>query len=426
MGIGGAQTDGAASPPVDRFSFSYTFGGVWLAYAGYGILLAVLPLAELAEGGGPLLATLVVGAPLLAQTVSSWGWGWLADRTGARRVPLVVAMLLQVPLFAVFPVLDAAGLFAVRIVQSGLFGAVVLATTQATEDRSASAAFRLGRLQLAQNAGMLLGVVVAIPILLGSGFHLASSAGWELVALLGGSSGLSAVVFGLAGDSVSAKPATAPAQFTPTTNPGVFGLAGATTAVSSVRYIAVTAIPVYLASSLGNHGLFGIPANTTVQLAVWVAVSSTLNLLASPFSGRWAETSQTRRRSLLAFALVYSVIWTAIAVSPTYPVVFAVWSLPVAVFFTVAGVREAAFLSAPSQRGRAVGLLTAAFNLGGLVGGVVAGVLLARAVPVQTVFVVAAIGSLLAALLFLPGILRRSEPSGPVPETGQGASSSQK
>ncbi len=407
---GGSSSNDPASPAGGRFSFPHIFGGVWLAYAGYGILLAVLPLAELAEGGGPLLATLVVGAPLLAQTLSSWGWGWLADRTGARRVPLVLAMVLQVPLFAAFPVLDATGLFAVRIVQSGLFGAVVLATTQATEDRSASAAFRLGRLQLAQNAGMLLGVVVAIPILLGAGFRLSSEAGWELVTLLGAFSGLSGIVFGFSGEPAAAQRPPVPTTFTPTTNPGIFGLAGATTAVSSVRYIAVTAIPVYLASSLGSHGLFGIPANTTVQLAVWVAVSSTLNLLASPFSGRWAETSVTRRRSLLVFALVYSVIWAAIALSPTYPVVFAVWSLPVAVFFTVAGVREAAFLSTPSQRGRAVGLLTAAFNLGGLVGGIVAGVLLARAVPVQTVFVVAALGSLLAALLFLPGVLRRSEP----------------
>lgn len=424
-----AEGSGAGRPAVGHpggFSFSYLFGGVLLAYAGYGILLAVLPLAELAEGGGPLLATLVVGAPLLAQTVSSWGWGWLADRTGARRIPLVMAMVLQVPLFAAFPLLDASGLFAVRIVQSGLFGAVVLATTQATEDRSASAAFRLGRLQLAQNAGMLVGVAAAIPVLIGVGFRLSSVAGWELVTLLAAFSGVAAIVFALAGDLPSGKRPAEPPAFTPATDPGVFGLAGATTAVSSVRYVAVTAIPVYLASTIGGHGLFGISANTTVQLAVWVAVSSTLNLLASPFSGRWAETSATRRRSLFVFALVYAGIWTAIAVSPTYPVVFAVWSLPVAVFFTVAGVREAAFLSAPSARGRAVGLLTAAFNLGGLVGGAAAGLLLASAVPVRTVFGIASVGSLLAALLFLPGILRGSGSlSGRVDEGGSGSGAEQ-
>ena len=412
-GVSSAPQDFASSSPSvlpsgRPFSFSHLFGGTWLAYTSYGILLAVLPLAEISEGGGPLLATLVIGAPLLAQTLASWGWGWLADRTGARRGPLVIAMLLQVPLFATFPLLGPSGLFAVRIVQSGLFGSVVLATTQATEDATASAAFRLGRLQLAQNGGMLLGVGSAIPLLIGPAFRLHSLAGWELAALLALFGGAAAGIFARAGNLPRSSAGPPRTVFAPSSHPRVFALAGATTAVSTARYVAVTAIPVYLASTLARSGFFGVSVNSTVQLAVWVAVSSILNLVASPFSGRWAETSTTRRRSLLAFALLYSVIWAAIAISPTYPVVFGVWILPVAVFFTVAGVREAAFLSGPFERGRAVGLLTAAFNLGGLLGGAAAGILLVDAVPMRTVFGITAVGSLAAAALFIPGVLRRS------------------
>jgi MFS family permease len=399
--------EGPAAPRGSRpFSFGHLFGGTWLAYTSYGILLAVLPLAEIAEGGGPVLATLVIGAPLLAQTLSSWGWGWLADRTGARRGPLVLATALQVPLFATFPLLGPVGLFSVRIVQSALFGSLVLATTQATEQRSTSAAFRLGRLQLAQNGGMLLGVAASFPLLVTVGFHLASPAGWELSLLIAAFTGAAALVFAFAGDLPRPPTPSAPTAFAPASHPKVFRLAGATTAVSTARYLAVTAIPVYLASTLGRSGFFGLPANPTAQLALWVAVSSALNLTASPFSGRWAETSVTRRRSLLAFALVYAVIWGLIGFFPTYPVIFAVWILPVAVFFTVAGVREAAYLSGPAERGRAVGLLTAAFNLGGLLGGAAAGILLAVAVPAPTVFGIAAAGSLGAALLFVPGALR--------------------
>jgi MFS family permease len=376
---------------------------MWLAYTSYGILLAVLPLAELSEGGGPVLATLVIGAPLLAQTLSSWGWGWLADRTGARRGPLVIAALLQAPLFAILPLVGAFDLFLVRIVQSALFGSVVLATTQATEDASASAAFRLGRLQFAQNGGMLLGVVASFPFLIGASFRLASASGWELSILLAVFTGCAAVVFAFAGDLRRSAPTRARTRFAPSSHPQVFRLASATAAVSTARYVAVTAIPVYLASTLAKGGFFGLPANSTAQLAVWVAVSSALNLVASPVSGRWAETSATRHRSLLAFSLLYAGIWAVIAIFPTYPVVFATWCLPVAVFFTVAGVREAASLSGPSERGRAVGILTAAFNLGGLLGGATAGVLLAVAVPAPTVFLIAAFGSLGAALLFVPG-----------------------
>lgn len=400
------------------FSFGRLFAGNWLAYASYGVLTAVLPIAELAEGGGPLLATLVIGAPLLAQTAASWGWGWLADRTGARRGPLVLAVLFQAPLFALFPLVGPTGLFTVRIVQSALFGSVVLATTQATEDPSASAAFRLGRLQLAQNGGMLLGVAAAFPFLVGPSFRLDSAAGWNLALLLAALTGLAALAFALAGVLPRPVPLPAPSEFAPTSHPTVFWLAGATAAVSTARYVAVTAIPVYLAGTLARGGFFGLPANATEQLAIWVAVSSTLNLLASPLSGRWAENSSGRRRSLLAFALVWPAIWTLIAVAPTYPVVFATWCLPVAVFFTVAGVREAAHWSGPTERGRAVGLLTAAYNLGGLLGGAGAGFLLARAVPAPTVFAIAAVGGLGAALLFVPSLTHRAEGAEPVRTSG--------
>lgn len=405
------RPEGLAPSSARPFSFNRLFGGTWLTYTSYGILLAVLPLAELAEGGGPVLATLVLGAPLLAQTLSSWGWGWLADRTGARRGPLVLATVLQVPLFLLFPLLGALSLFFVRVAQSALFGAIVLATTQATEERSALAAFRLGRLQLAQNGGTLLGVVAAFPLLIQSGFHLRSTSGWELSILIAAFTGCAALVFAFAGDLPRGTATSTMTRFSPGSHPGVFWLAGATAAVSTFRYVAVAAIPVYLAASLGHRGFFGLPANPTAQLAIWVACSSVLNIVASPFSGRWADSMRNRRRGLLVFSLVYAAIWTAIAVSPTYLVVFSVWTLPVAVFFTVASVREAAYLSDEPERGRSVGLVTAAFNLGGLTGGALAGILLAYAVPVSGVFVLAALGSLAAATLFVPGLRRTDGPS---------------
>ncbi len=407
----GAPSAGPTAGRSRPFSFRHLFAGTWLAYTSYGILLAVLPLAEIAEGGGPLLATLVVGAPLLSQTLASWGWGWLADRTGARRAPLVLATVLEVPLFLLFPLVGPLGLFAVRIAQSALFGSLVLATTQATEESTETAAFRLGRLQLAQNGGMLLGVATAFPLLATTGFRLDSAAGWGLSAVLASFAAVAALVFWFGGDLPRPARRVASPEFSPQSHPKVFRLAAWTTAVSTARYVTVTAIPVYLATTLGSHGFFGIPANPTAQLAVWVACSSALNIAASPFSGRWAGSTRTRRRGLLAFALMYTVIWVAIASFPTYPVVFAVWLLPVAVFFTVATVREAAYLSRPAERGRAVGLLTAAFNLGGLLGGAAAGLLLAYAVPAPTVFLIAALGGLAAAVPFVPGAFRPADPT---------------
>jgi MFS family permease len=392
------------------FSFLRLLGGTWLSYTTYAVLLAVLPLAELAEGGGPLLATLVVGAPLLAQTLASWGWGWLADRTGTRRAPLVVAIAVQAPLFLTFPVLNAPELFAVRLVQSALFGSVVLATTQATEDPTASSAVRLGRLQLASSGGMLSGIAVAFPLLIRSGFRLDSIGGWELSALLASLTGLSAVVFAAAGELRPSKLPPHPAPLGPKSNPGLFRLAAATAAVSTIRYIPVTAIPVYLADRLGAAGFFGVPMDPTAQLALWLAISSAANLFVSPISGRLADRTGSRQWSMFGFSAVYAVIWTILFLDPSYSVTFAVWILPVSIFLVVATVREAAGQSQADQRGRAVGLLTAAFNLGGLLGGATAGSLLASGTSIPDVFLVAAVGGFGAAFLFLPKLIRLSPP----------------
>jgi MFS family permease len=364
------------------------------------------------------LATLVIGAPLLAQTLASWGWGWLADRTGTRRAPLVLAMAVQAPLFLAFPVLNAPELFGVRLVQSALFGSVVLATTQATEDPTASSAVRLGRLQLASSGGMLSGIAVAFPLLIRSGFRLDTIGGWELSALLAGLTGLSALVFAAAGELRPAAPAPRRAPSSLGSNPGIFRLAAATTAVSTIRYIPVTAIPVYLADRLGAAGFFGVSMSPTAQLALWLAVSSAANLFVSPISGRLAESTGSRRWSMFGFSLVYAVIWTALFLDPSYSVTFAVWILPVSIFLVVATVREAAGLSRADQRGRAVGLLTAAFNLGGLLGGAVAGSLLASGTNLSDVFLVAAFGGFGAALLFLPRLIRLPPPVETVRTTG--------
>ena len=408
-----------AGPRPENYSFSFArlVGGAWFSYTTYGVLIAVLPLAELAEGGGPLLATLIIGAPLLAQTLASWGWGWLADRTGTRRGPLVLAVAAQAPLFLTFPLIDAPELLAVRLIQSGLFGSIVLATTQATEDPRASAAVRLGRLQFAQGGGMLSGVALAFPLLIQSGFHLRSAVGWEFSGLLAGLTAISAAVFWTARDLPRASTPGRRTPFGVSSHPGIFRLAVATAAVSTVRYIPVTAIPVYLSDRLGAHGFFGLPMNTTAQLALWLAVSSALNLFASPVSGRLSDSTGSRRRVLMVFSMAYAVVWAALFLEPDYLVTFAVWVVPVSVFLVVAIVREAAGLSQPAERGRAVGLVIAAINLGGLLGGAAAGSLLAAGVGFSGVFLVSLVGGVAAACLFLPRVVRLPPPTEAVSTT---------
>ncbi len=408
---------GAGGGPVHApFSFSRVAAGTWLAYASYGVLLAVLPFVELELGGGPLLATLVLGAPLASQTLASYGWGWLSDRRGGRRGLLVVATALQAPIFLLLPLGGAVELFVLRVLQSALFGSVVLATTLATEEAGRSAGPRLGWLQFASSGGMLLGVVASVPLLSGPTFRFDSTGGWSLVGLLAALTAVAAVAYALAGDLPHRRAPRGPAGAGSHLRREVLELAGATTAVATFRYMAVSAVPVYLAATLARQGFFGVPFNEDQQLAVWLAVSSLFNLAAAPLSGRLAEPVASRRWVLVLSASAYAAIWVALFAVPNYAVTFGVWVVPVAVFFTVAGVREATDASTPEERGRAVGLMTAAFNFGGLAGAVVAGVVLSLGVGIVPMFGLSAVGAVGAALLWVP-VVRRLPPVRPGPRT---------
>jgi MFS family permease len=384
------------SAPSRGFSFQRLSAATFLAYTSYGVQLAVLPFAELNEGGGPLLATLVLGAPLLSQTLASFGWGWLSDRLGRRRELLAVGLALQAPLFLAEPFLGPLGLFGARILQSAFFGAVVLTTTLATEEPAVSSAKRLGQLQFALNGGMLLGIAVTFPLLRGAGVSLSSSSGWALAGVLAAFALAAGTVGAFAGEVPRSSSADNPPRRPLTIAPLIIGLAIVTASVATFRYIAVAAIPIQLATSLGRHGFFGWPANAAEQLALWVVVSSAANLAVAPLSGRLSDSQKSRRWTLGISAAVYVGLWTSLAVFPVYAVVFVVWSFPTAVFFTVAGIREASALDIRENRGKTVGLLTAAFNSGGLFGAGIAGVALSGGLGFSEVYSIAAVGSLIS------------------------------
>lgn len=411
------MAEGGGALPRPGFSFARVAAGTWLAYASYGVLIAVLPFAELDLGGGPLLATLVLGAPLASQTLASYGWGWWSDRRGDRRRLLVAATALEAPLFLLLPLTGALGIFAIRVLQSALFGSVVLATTVATEEAGRSAGRRLGWLQFASNGGMLLGVVASLPLLGGASFRFASSGGWALVILLAALTLASAAIFALSGDLPRRSRPDVPAP-SPRFAREVPELAVATAAVATFRYMAVSAVPVYLAATLAREGFFGLSINEDQQLAVWLAVSSVVNLAAAPVSGRLAEPVVSRRWTLVLSAAAYAAIWVALYALPNYAMTFGVWIVPVAVFFTVAGLREAADASTPEMRGRAVGLLTAAFNFGGLAGAVAAGVALSAGVSLVGTFGISAVGAVGAALLWVPVVRRLPDRRGPARTSG--------
>ena len=80
----------------------------------------------------------------------------------------------------------------------------------------------------------------------------------------------------------------------------------------------------------------------------------------------------------------------AVGTQRPYAAIFLIWSFPAATFFQLPLTREIAGLTRPEERGRAVGLVWAAYYAGGLAGSVVAGLGVQAGVPFATMFFVSA------------------------------------
>jgi MFS family permease len=397
-------------PTERRFSFTKLVAGVLLLNASSGVLFAVLPLFEIQEGGGPLLATLIVGAPLLAQILATFLWGTLSDRWGRRRELLTVGVLGQSVLFLTYPFLDPTGLLVVRIVQVFLGAASSLATTVATEDPSRSAGQGLGNLSFWGGVGGVLGVVAGFPFLGGQEFTSHSTAAVELFVLLTVLSGASVLCLALSGELGRRKAAVRLREaFRFRSGPWVLRLSLASGIVGVANYTVYTLFPLFVRSALAaqGQGLFGATLNPTQQLALLSIGAGVGGVLVSPITGRWVEGERLRRRLFLGAPIIYALLWVGFAFLHSYLAIFLMWSFPAAVFFQLPLTREIAGLTPPEERGRAVGLFAAAYSSGGLLGSFAAGLGVEAGVPFSSMFLASAgvdiVGFLALLIVVLPG-----------------------
>lgn len=372
------------------------------------MLFAVLPLLEVQEGGGPLLATLIVGAPLVAQILATFLWGMLSDRWGRRRELLTVGVLGQSALFLAYPFVDPVGLLLVRIVQVFLGAASALATTVATEDPTRSAGHGLGNLSLWGGVGGVLGVVAGYPFLGGAAFTARSSAALELFVLLTVLSVASVVCLALSGElgrRTEEVPLRRALRFR--SGPWVLRLSLAAGVVGLANYTVYTLFPLFVQGVLAPQGqaLFGATLNPTQQLALLSIGAGLGGVLVSPVTGRWVEAERRRRRLYLAAPLVYALLWVGFALLHSYAAIFLIWSIPAAIFFQLPLTREIAGLTRPEERGRAVGLFLAAYYLGGLFGSVAAGLGVEAGVSFAAMFLASAGVDVLGFLVLLAVVL---------------------
>lgn len=384
-----AESPDPREPGKRPFSFTNLAAGVLLLNAASGVLFAVLPLFEIEEGGGPLLATLIVGAPLLAQILATFLWGALSDRWGRRRELLAGGILGQSVLFLAYPFVDPLGLLLVRIVQVFLGATSALATTVATEDPSRSAGTGLGSLSLWGNVGGVLGVIAGYPLLGGTEFtsHSSTALGLSvLLAVLSVSSVLFLALSGELGRPKGAVPLKRALRFR--SGPWVVRLSLAAVIVGLANYTVYALFPLFVRGVMAAHGLgfYRAALNPTEQLALLSIGSGVGGALVSPIVGRWVESVRVRRSLYLCAPLVYALLWAGLGLLRSYAIVFLIWSVPAAVFFQLPLTREIATLTPLEERGRAVGLVWASYYTGGLAGSVVAGLGVEAGIPFATMF----------------------------------------
>ena len=395
-------------PTERRFSFTRLVAGVLLLNASSGVLFAVLPLFEVQEGGGPLLATLIVGAPLLAQILATFLWGTLSDRWGRRREFLTGGVLGQSVLFLAYPFLDPVGLLVVRIVQVFLGAASTLATTVATEDPSRTAGQGLGNLSFWGGVGGVLGVVAGFPFLGGAEFSSHSTAAVELFLVLTALSVASVLCLAFSGELKRLKATVRLSEVLRfRSGPWVLRLSLASGIVGIANYTVYTLFPLFVRGVLASQGraLFGATLNPTQQLALLSIGAGLGGVVVSPIMGRWVEGERRRRRLFLAAPVIYALLWVGFAVLHSYAAIFLIWSFPAAIFFQLPLTREIAGLTPSEERGRAVGLFGAAYSFGGLIGAFAAGLGVEAGVSFSTMFLASAGIDLVGCLALLAVVL---------------------
>lgn len=387
------------------FSFRRLAMGALLFNAAGGILYAVLPIFELRQPGvGPLLATLVIAVPLLAQTLATPLWGAVSDRWGKRRELLAMGVLAQSAVFLVYPFLTPLSLLLVRVLQVFLGATSTLAFAVVTEDPGRTAGRGLGGLYLWSGLGSLLGILAGLPFVGGSQFSSSSPAAVLLFVLLAAFSATSVVALLSAGDLPRRPAPSATRQwFRFRSGPWVVRLSAASLVVGLANYTVFTLFPVYVDEVLAPGGFLGWALNPTQQLALLSIAAAAGGVLISPWAGATSEGSHARRGLFLSAPLVYALLWAGLAWVRSYPVVILIWAYPASITFALPLTREVAGLSRPEERGRAVGLLNSAYTLGGLGGALLAGVGTARGVSFPDLFLAGAALDLLgfAALIMV-------------------------
>lgn len=355
-----------------------------------GMLYPIMALYVYGMSEDYFLVGLMMALPFLAAVPMSFVWGLVSDRMGSRRAVIIVTGCIGGSLFFVFPFAGTALLIALRFIQVAFLTSIVLLNAVATEFHPSRKGTSIGDLALVGAIGQAGGALMA-GLLLPSGLMFVGSGAVTLAFSVAGILTVAAAL-----SLIPMKGRAKKARITRVREMLSFGERRGIAIVCLVAlilpmagYSVFSVFPIYLKS-------LDIPWDATMTAGLFTALSAVTGIFASGLAGRACDR-HGRRWVLVGSGAAYVLVWLGMGLTRQPLLTAFFWALPVWSFFYVSATTMVSDLTRPEERGRGIGLVNSAINMGAAIGSVAAGYMLAREVMHHTFF--------LAALLSLMGLL---------------------
>jgi MFS family permease len=347
-----------------------------------GLLYSVLALYVYAASEDFMLVGLMMALPFLAAVPMTFVWGALSDRIGSRRLVIAVAGTLGGLLFFPLPFVATTGLITMRLVQVAFTTSFFLLNATATEFHPERKGASIGDLALVGGLGQMAGALSAGFLLPSHMMHPGSDALSLVFFLAGGVTIVAALcVLPVREGVVRSEGARFKGLLTFGDASGMVRVTTAALVIPMSGYVVFSVFPIYI-------GNLEIDWDATMKVGVFTALSAVTGVFASGLAGR-ASDRWGRRRVLAASAVAYVLVWLGMAATRDPAATAFLWAVPVWSFFYVGATAMAADLTRVEERGRGIGMVNSAINLGAAAGSIAAGYLLSRGV-VDNVFYLAA------------------------------------
>jgi MFS family permease len=366
-----------------------------------GMLYPILALYVYGISEDYFLVGLMMALPFLAAVPMSFVWGMVSDRIGSRRIVIILTGCVGGAMFFIFPFVGTTWLIALRLVQVAFLTSIALLNAVATEFHPSRKGTSIGDLALVGAIGQA-GGALAAGVLLPSRQMFIGSDAVTLVFSIAGIVTIAAALslIPLKGRAKKAQTPNIRGMLSFGERRGIAVVCLVALILPLSGYTVFSVFPVYLKS-------LDIPWDATMVAGVFTALSAVAGIFASGIAGRACDR-YGRKWVLVGAGAAYVLVWAGMGLTRAPVLIAILWAMPVWSFFYVSATTMVSDLTKPEERGRGIGLINSAINMGAAVGSVMAGYMLARGVMDNTFFLAAFVALIgMSAALFAGETLRR-------------------